>query len=69
MQIEPNCMTSDTYHIVEFGAGVDQFLTRCELSCLMQEFIGSYIMMEEYFMRMMVIKVFWLILLFMDESL
>ena len=35
----------------------DQFLNTCELSCQMQEFIGSYIMMEEYFMRQMVIKV------------
>lgn len=42
---------------VEFSVSVDQFLTRCDLSCLMQDFIGSYIMMEEYFMRMMVIKV------------
>ena len=43
--------------VVEFSSSVDQFLTRCDLSCLMQDFIGSYIMMEEYFMRMMVIKV------------
>jgi len=36
---------------------VDQFLNTCELSCQMQEFIGTYILMEEYFMRQMVIKV------------
>ena len=37
---------------------VEQFLVTCELSRLMQELIGSYIMMEEYFMREMVVKVF-----------
>ncbi len=36
---------------------VDTFIMSCELSRLMQELIGSYIMMEEYFMREMVIKV------------
>jgi len=43
--------------VVEMTANVDHFLTRCELACLMQELIGSYIMMEEYFMRQMVVKV------------
>jgi len=41
----------------EMMANVEHFLTRCELACLMQELIGSYIMMEEYFMRQMVVKV------------
>lgn len=36
---------------------VEQFLVTCELSRHMQELIGSYIMMEEYFMREMVVKV------------
>jgi len=42
---------------VEMNASVEHFVTRCELACLMQELIGSYIMMEEYFMRQMVVKV------------
>ena len=36
---------------------IDKFITDCELSRIMQELIGSYIMMEEYFMREMVNKV------------
>jgi len=43
--------------VAEMTASVEHFLTRCELACLMQELIGSYIMMEEYFMRQMVVKV------------
>ena len=42
---------------VEMNVSVEHFVTRCELACLMQELIGSYIMMEEYFMRQMVVKV------------
>ncbi|XP_064640478.1 conserved oligomeric Golgi complex subunit 4-like [Lineus longissimus] len=34
----------------------EKFLQNCELSRLMQELIGSYIMMEEYFMKEMVNK-------------
>jgi len=46
------------WHVTtELTASVEHFLTRCELACLMQELIGSYIMMEEYFMRQMVVKV------------
>ena len=44
---------------VEMTTNVEHFLTRCELSCMMQELIGSYIMMEEYFMRQMVVKVWY----------
>ena len=36
---------------------IDLFINNCELSRLMQELIGNYIMMEEYFMREMVVKV------------
>ena len=36
---------------------VDQLITTCELSRQMQELLGNYIMMEEYFMREMVTKV------------
>ncbi|KAL3859523.1 hypothetical protein ACJMK2_009739 [Sinanodonta woodiana] len=35
---------------------VDQLLQSCDLSRLLQEIIGSYITMEEYFMREMVLK-------------
>jgi len=45
--------------VSEKKAEVEHFLNTCELSCLMQEFIGIYIMMEEYFMRQMVVKVDW----------
>jgi len=41
----------------EMVLNVEHFVTRCELACLMQELIGSYILMEEYFMRQMVVKV------------
>ena len=44
-------------NVKEMTASVEHFLTRCELACLMQDLIGSYIMMEEYFMRQMVVKV------------
>ena len=44
-------------NVTEMTESVEHFLTRCELACLMQELIGSYIMMEEYFMRQMVVKV------------
>ena len=43
--------------ISERIAEVDKFVQGCELSRLMQELIGNYIMMEEYFMREMVVKV------------
>ena len=36
---------------------ISQFIFNCELSRSMQELIGSYIMMEEYFMKEMVVKV------------
>ena len=36
---------------------VEQFIVNCELSRVMQELIGNYIMMEEFFMREMVVKV------------
>ena len=43
------------------GAGGRGFwnlwIVNCELSRTMQELIGSYIMMEEYFMREMALKV------------
>ncbi len=35
---------------------MEQFIVNCELSRQMQELIGSYIMMEEFFMREMVVK-------------
>ncbi|CAL1534730.1 unnamed protein product [Lymnaea stagnalis] len=35
---------------------VDRFFSSCELSRMVQEVIGNYIMMEEYFMREMIIK-------------
>ncbi|OWF48034.1 conserved oligomeric Golgi complex subunit 4-like [Mizuhopecten yessoensis] len=38
------------------GSDVNTFLVNCDLSRLMQELIGSYIMMEEFFMREMVLK-------------
>ena len=36
---------------------VDKLITTCELSRQMQELIGNYIMMEEYFMHEMITKV------------
>ena len=36
---------------------MDQFVQDCDVSRLMQDLIGNYIMMEEYFMREMVLKV------------
>lgn len=36
---------------------VDLFFSSCELNRMVQEIIGNYIMMEEYFMREMIIKV------------
>ena len=36
---------------------VERFMMNCEMSRLMQDLIGHYIMMEEYFMREMVLKV------------
>ena len=36
---------------------VEQFLQECDVSRLMQDLIGNYILMEEYFMREMVLKV------------
>jgi len=53
------CVVDD---IAEMNASVEHFVTRCELACMMQELIGSYIMMEEYFMRQMVVKVCYLVL-------
>jgi len=44
----------------EMMANVEHFLTRCELASMMQDLIGSYIMMEEYFMRQMVVKVLYI---------
>ncbi|XP_067651434.1 conserved oligomeric Golgi complex subunit 4-like [Haliotis asinina] len=38
------------------SADLDKYLSSCDLSRLMQELIGSYIMMEEYFMREMMLK-------------
>ena len=49
-------MTYRTFSLPERGNGIDQFVVNCELSRQMQELIGSYIMMEEYFMREMVLK-------------
>ncbi|KAK3594356.1 hypothetical protein CHS0354_031735 [Potamilus streckersoni] len=40
----------------EKEAEVDKVLQSCDLSRLLQEIIGSYITMEEYFMREMVLK-------------
>ncbi|CAG5130857.1 unnamed protein product [Candidula unifasciata] len=37
-------------------AEVEQFFSSCELNRLVQEVIGNYIMMEQYFMREMIIK-------------
>lgn len=42
---------------VEKEKEVDKFIQNCDTSRLMQDLIGSYIMMEEYFMREMVLKV------------
>ena len=36
---------------------MDQFVQDCDVSRLMQDLIGNYITMEEYFMREMVLKV------------
>ena len=36
---------------------IEKFIVNCELSRLLQELIGSYIMLEEYFMREMALKV------------
>ena len=36
---------------------ISKFVFDCELSRAMQELIGAYIMMEEYFMKEMVVKV------------
>ena len=38
---------------------MEVFISECELSRLMQDLICNYIMMEEYFMREMVVKVSW----------
>ncbi|KAI8790986.1 conserved oligomeric Golgi complex subunit 4 [Biomphalaria glabrata] len=35
---------------------IDQFFSGCELNRMIQEIIGNYILMEEYFMREMIIK-------------
>lgn len=35
---------------------IDKFISNCDLNRLMQELIGNYIMMEEFFMREMVLK-------------
>ena len=43
-------------HVSERAKDIEQFMVNCELSRQMQELIGSYIMMEEYFMREMVLK-------------
>ncbi|KAL4234686.1 Golgi transport complex subunit 4 [Mactra antiquata] len=40
----------------EKSSEVDKFIQSCDTSRLMQELIGNYIMMEEYFMREMVLK-------------
>ena len=45
------------FFFVERLLDVDTTLDNCDLKRLMQELIGSYIMMEEYFMREMVLKV------------
>ena len=36
---------------------VETFWSGCEMSRMVQELIGVYIMMEEYFMREMILKV------------
>lgn len=41
---------------------IDKFISNCDLNRLMQELIGNYIMMEEFFMREMVLKVCYKIL-------
>ena len=50
-------ITTDFLSFSEKLLEVDTFLENCDLKRLMQELIGSYIMMEEYFMREMVLKV------------
>ncbi|KAL5021531.1 hypothetical protein ScPMuIL_000686 [Solemya velum] len=40
----------------EKASDVDAFLSNCDLCRLMQELIGSYIMMEQYFMQEMLLK-------------
>ena len=49
-------MKHHRFSLPERGNGIDQFVVNYELSRQMQELIGSYIMMEEYFMREMVLK-------------
>lgn len=41
---------------------IDKFISNCDLNRLMQELIGNYIMMEEFFMREMVLKVYYKVL-------
>ncbi|VDI53366.1 conserved oligomeric Golgi complex subunit 4 [Mytilus galloprovincialis] len=47
---------NDVNIVKEKITDVDTFLDNCDLKRLMQELIGSYILMEEYFMREMVLK-------------
>ncbi|XP_041375070.1 conserved oligomeric Golgi complex subunit 4-like [Gigantopelta aegis] len=46
----------DANKLAEETTNIEEFLNNCDLSRLMQELVGSYIMMEEYFMREMVLK-------------
>ena len=48
---------SNFLSFIEKEKEVDQFVQDCDVSRLMQDLIGNYIMMEEYFMREMVLKV------------
>lgn len=48
--------------ILEKIKEIDKFILNCDLNRLMQELIGNYIMMEEFFMREMVLKVCYKIL-------
>ena len=50
-------LNSLLFVFLEQSKGIDHFIANCELSRLLQELIGSYIMMEEYFMREMSLKV------------
>ena len=52
-------MLSEMYRFCVSGKRqrVEQFIFNSDLERSMQELIGSYIMMEEYFMRQMVVKV------------
>ena len=43
--------------ITEKEKEVDSFLSDCDTGRAMQDLIGSYIMLEEFFMREMVLKV------------